>query len=538
MKVYSPGRIKNGIGQRWSHFNSNQRWNKLLKQVFSFQTTPDETRPVVFFNASTRLQSMSQNAAYSLLASLGLRANGIPVHYFICKAGLERCVLGSDRDDVYVSPPCELCTRQSRQVFSDAPVTWLVSRKYPDLKNELQDLPLQKLIDFKKADLPLGFWAVNSLRWVLRRHHLVEDESTLVFMRAFILGGWNVYQQFTQLVDNLNPQAVVVFNGMFYPEAAVRQTCLEKNVRVITHEVGIQPMTGFFTNGEATAYPLDIPPEFELTPKMNARLDEYLSKRFKGDFTMAGIKFWPQIEQVDETLKQKMAGYKKIVPVFTNVIFDTSQVHANTIFATMFDWLGTVEKAIKQHPDILFVLRAHPDEGRKGKESRESVAQWVEKTSLDLLPNVVFIDTDEMVSSYELIQRSHFVMVYNSTIGLEAILMGKNVLTAARARYTQIPTTIHPNSPADYVEKLESLLNGDQRSVPAEFIRNARRFLYKQLFMSSLPFDRFLETDHYWKGYVTLKKKLTPAALAMENSETIKVILEGIRFGKPFELKP
>ncbi len=538
MKVYSPGRIKNGIGQRWSHFNSNQRWNKLLKQVFSFQTTPDETRPVVFFNASTRLQSMSQNAAYSLLASLGLRANGIPVHYFICKAGLERCVLGSDRDDVYVSPPCELCTRQSRQVFSDAPVTWLVSRKYPDLKNELQDLPLQKLIDFKKADLPLGFWAVNSLRWVLRRHHLVEDESTLVFMRAFILGGWNVYQQFTQLVDNLNPQAVVVFNGMFYPEAAVRQACLERNVRVITHEVGIQPMTAFFTDGEATAYPLDIPSDFELTPKMNERLDEYLGKRFKGDFTMAGIKFWPQIEQVDETLKQKMAGYKKIVPVFTNVVFDTSQVHANTIFATMFDWLGTVEKAIKQHPDILFVLRAHPDEGRKGKESRESVAQWVEKTSLDLLPNVVFIDTDEMVSSYELIQRSHFVMVYNSTIGLEAILMGKNVLTAAKARYTQIPTTIHPISLADYIEKLESLLNGDQNPVPAEFIRNARRFLYKQLFMSSLPFDRFLENDHYWKGYVTLKKKLTPGALAMENSETIKVILEGIRFGKPFELKP
>lgn len=538
MKVYSPGRIKNGIGQRWSHFNSNQRWNKLLKQVFSFQTTPDETRPVVFFNASTRLQSMSQNAAYSLLASLGLRANGIPVHYFICKAGLERCVLGSDRDDVYVSPPCELCTRQSRQVFSDAPVTWLVSRKYPDLKNELQDLPLQKLIDFKKADLPLGFWAVNSLRWVLRRHHLVEDESTLVFMRAFILGGWNVYQQFTQLVDNLNPQAVVVFNGMFYPEAAVRQACLERNVRVITHEVGIQPMTAFFTDGEATAYPLDIPSDFELTPKMNERLDEYLGKRFKGDFTMAGIKFWPQIEQVDETLKQKMAGYKKIMPVFTNVVFDTSQVHANTIFATMFDWLGTVEKAIKQHPDILFVLRAHPDEGRKGKESRESVAQWVEKTSLDLLPNVVFIDTDEMVSSYELIQRSHFVMVYNSTIGLEAILMGKNVLTAAKARYTQIPTTIHPISLADYIEKLESLLNGDQNPVPAEFIRNARRFLYKQLFMSSLPFDRFLENDHYWKGYVTLKKKLTPGALAMENSETIKVILEGIRFGKPFELKP
>jgi len=538
LKVYSPGRIKNGISQRWSHFNSNQRWNKLLKQEFPFQTTTDDMRPVIFFNASTRLQSMSQNAAYSLLTSLGLRANGIPVHYFICKAGMERCILGSDRDDVYVSPPCELCTRQSRQVFSGAPVTWLESRKYPELKAELQELSLKKLIEFKKENQPLGFWAVNSLRWVLRRHNLMEDEPTLVFMRAFILGGWNVYQQFKQLIERLDPQAVVVFNGMFYPEAAVRQVCLEKKVRVITHEVGIQPMTGFFTDGEATAYPLDIPLDFELTPKMNAHLDEYLGMRFKGDFTMAGIKFWPQIEQLDETLKQKMAEYKKIVPVFTNVIFDTSQVHANTIFPTMFDWLETVEKAVKQHPEILFVLRAHPDEGRKGKESRESVAQWVEKTSLDLLPNVVFIDTDEMVSSYELIKRSHFVLVYNSTIGLEAILMGKNVITAAKARFTQIPTTIHPVSQAEYIEKLESLLNGDQKPVPEEFIRNARRFLYKQLFMSSLPFNQFLEVDHYWKGYVTLKKNLSPAALIADNSETMKVLLEGIHSRKPFELEP
>jgi hypothetical protein len=302
--------------------------------------------------------------------------------------------------------------------------------------------------------------------------------------------------------------------------------------------VGIQPLTAFFTDGEATAYPLEIPADFELNDTMNTRLDDYLGKRFKGDFTMAGIKFWPQIEQLDETLKQKMLAFKKIVPVFTNVIFDTSQVHANTIFPTMFNWLEVVRQVAKENPEVLFIVRAHPDEGRKGKESRESVANWVEQSSTDLLPNVIFIDTDEMVSSYELIRRSHFVMVYNSTIGLEAVLMGKNVLTAAKARYTQIPTTVHPVSQADYKKKLESLLLGDAKPVPVEFTRNARRFLYKQLFMSSLPFEQFLDTDLYWKGYVTLKTNVTPQVLSSANSETMQVILEGITHQTPFELKP
>jgi len=535
---YSPLKIKNAIRQRLAHYSSNKRWNKLARQTISSTLPAEDKPPVIFFNASTRLQSMSQNAAYSLLASLGLQANGVPVHYFICNVGMERCILGSNRDDVYQSPPCELCIRQSRQVFSGAPVTWLVQRKYPQLKSELESLTLNDLVGFTKDNISLGFWAVNSLRWVLRRHNLVEDESTLTFMRTFILSGWNVYQQFSAMIDKLKPQAVVVFNGMFFPEAAARQACLDKKVRVITHEVGIQPLTAFFTDGEATAYPLDIPADFELNDAMNSRLDDYLGKRFRGDFTMAGIKFWPQIEQLDETLKQKIASYKKIVPVFTNVIFDTSQVHANTIFPTMFEWLEVVHQAARSHPEILFILRAHPDEGRKGKESRESVSNWVEQSSIDLLPNVVFIDTDEMISSYELIQRSHFVMVYNSTIGLEAVLLDKNVLTAAKARYTQIPTTIHPVSQADYKLKLEALLLGDAKPVPAEFVRNARRFLYKQLFMSSLPFVKFLETDLYWQGYVTLKKNVAPQGLLAEKSETIRVIFDGITHQAPFELKP
>lgn len=536
MKVYSPVRIKTAIHQRWAHFSSNQRWKHLIGQIHRSQLTQPEQRPVIFFNASTRLQSLSQNAAYSLLASLGLRVQGVPVLYFVCKGGIQRCILGSNRDDVNQSPPCTLCIRQSHQVFAGAPVTWLEPGEDLKLKTLVQSLSLAELATYKFQEVPLGFWAVNSLRWVLRRHTLMDDEFTRTFMRSFIISAWNVYQQFQVMIDKHNPQAVVVFNGMFFPEAAVRQACLDRDVKVITHEVGIQPLTAFFTEGEATAYPLDIPREFELNPIMQSRLDDYLQRRFKGDFTMAGIKFWPKIETIAPSLKTKAVAHKEIIPVFTNVIFDTSQVHANTIFPDMFAWLDVVKQAAHAHPDSLFIIRAHPDEGREGKESRESVAQWVERNSLRKLPNIAFIDTDEMVSSYELIHQAHFVMVYNSTIGLEATLLGKLVLTAAKSRYTQLPTTLYPSSRAEYLEKLEDLLASETLPVPTEYTRNARRFLYKQLFMSSLPFEDILQQDKFWKGYVTLKA-VEMADLRAENNETFRTINDAILHGKPFELK-
>jgi len=52
----------------------------------------------------------------------------------------------------------------------------------------------------------------------------------------------------------------------------------------------------------------------------------------QGNFTMAGVRFWPEMKGLDEEFLAKTSRFKHIVPVFTNVIFDTSQVHANTLF--------------------------------------------------------------------------------------------------------------------------------------------------------------------------------------------------------------
>jgi hypothetical protein len=101
---------------------------------------------------------------------------------------------------------------------------------------------------------------------------------------------------------------VVVFNGQFFPEATARYIAQKRGLRVITHEVGLQPATAYFTEGEATAYPIHIPDEFELNEAQNTKLDAYLAKRFQGDFTMAGVKFWADMKGLDEAFLAKGGG--------------------------------------------------------------------------------------------------------------------------------------------------------------------------------------------------------------------------------------
>ncbi len=521
------------------------RISSLNNQVKQYSNPDPTRRPFIFFNASTRLGGFSQNAAFSLLTCWGLQLNNQPVVHFTCQSGMSRCVLGTNPDIFKEEPPCGGCVNQSQKLQASAPTHWFSFKQDPTLTEALACLGLDELSSFQwEVDspdlsfhgeiLPLGELVLPSLRWALRRHHLQPDESTLSFYREYIKSAYQVAVSFDCFLSDNTPRAVVVFNGIMYPEASVRWVAKFRGIRVVTHEVGFRPFSAFFTDGQATAYPMDIPDSFDLSEKENQRLDAYLSRRFKGDFTMAGIRFWPQMSSLNDDFISKAKKYRQIVPVFTNVINDTSQIHASGVFEHMFDWLEHVFRIIKQHEDTLFVIRAHPDEKRRGtkKHSREPVSEWIERNGVDHLPNVIFIDSNEPLSSYELIGKSKFIIVYNSSIGLEAALLGKPVLCGGKARYTQYPTVFFPKTPEEYKEMARKFLESSKIQVPDLFQRNARRVLYWQLFRTSIPLDMYLSL-HPTPGYVQLKK-FSWQDLCVENSPAMSVLVDGIVNSKPF----
>jgi hypothetical protein len=534
-------RLKRGLVRRLN----NRKIASIAREV-ARREPPSPGAPVVFFKASTGIDDLSWNSGFHLLASWALRLKGIPVAYFACHSGMSHCVLGTNRDNVRQPPPCRSCIYQSKTLYTNVPtlersnvqrsgVHWFTFDRNGQLEAAIKNLLLQDLMNFEWQGIPLGSLCLPGLRWILRIHHLNDDEPTRYLLREYILSAWNVAQKFSDFLDQVQPRAVVLFNGQFYPEATARYVAQQRGLRVVTHEVGLQPASAYFTDGEATAYPIHIPDKFELDEEQNAKLDAYLARRFQGDFTMAGIRFWSDMKGLDESFLHKAAGFKQIVPIFTNVIFDTSQPHANTVFEDMFDWLDLALEVVREHRDTLFVIRAHPDELRVRKASRETVAGWVESRGVDREPNVVFVSPHETLSSYELIQRSKFIMIYNSTIGLEASIMGAAVLCAGKARFTQYPTVFFPQTMEGVRRKMEDFLEAERINIPSEFQRNARRFLYYQLFRTSLPFGDFLEPS-----VRTTQTRLKPFSLdelLPENSKAMEAILDGLLNDGDFLLK-
>ncbi len=539
LKEFFTQRIKRGLVRRFN----NLKIASVAREVARKEPQPNGV-PVVFFKASTGIDDLSWNSGFHLLTSWAFRLQGIPVVYFACNSGMSHCVLGTNRDNVQKEPPCKSCVMQSKALYKNVEtlkrsngqtsrVGWFGFDRDSELVSRISSLSVPELSTFNFQDIPLGALCLPGLRWVLRIHHLNDDESTRYLLREYILSAWNVAQKFSKLLDETNPRSVIVFNGQFFPEATARYIAQKRGLRVITHEVGLQPATAYFTEGEATAYPIHIPDEFEMSAAQNAKLDAYLAKRFQGDFSMAGIKFWADMKRLDESFLQKAAGFKQIVPIFTNVIFDTSQPHANTVFEDMFDWLDMVLEIARENRDTLFVIRAHPDETRVRKASRETVEGWATSREVQKEANIVFVSPRETLSSYELIQRSKFVMIYNSTIGLEASIMGAAVLCAGKARFTQYPTVFFPQTVEEVRRKVKEFLAVDSIDVPLEFKRNARRFLYYQLYKTSLPFGEFLEPS-----VRTTQARLKSFKLdTLIGSESLKVIKDGVLQNGDFLLK-
>jgi hypothetical protein len=125
-------------------------------------------------------------------------------------------------------------------------------------------------------------------------------------------------------------------------------------------------------------------------------------------------------------------------------------------------------------------------------------------------------------------------MVYNSSIGLEAALMGVPVLCGGKARFTAYPTVFFPPTVQEYRWLAEKFLNEEKIAVPPEFQANARNFLYYQLYRTSLPFGEYLEPTLF-PGFVKLRPfqflRLYPST-----SPTLQVISKGILDGQPFLL--
>jgi hypothetical protein len=168
----------------------NREIQRMAAQVAQAAPVADGSKTIISFNASTRITGLSLNAAFALLTGWSLRLQGVRLVNFVCERGMQRCVLGTRTDDVLKAPPCAQCIKQSDAIYAGSEVVALENHVDADLAAAINALSLAELQELTYENIPLGQLCLPSMRWILRRHHLVDDGPTTTLYRDYILSAY------------------------------------------------------------------------------------------------------------------------------------------------------------------------------------------------------------------------------------------------------------------------------------------------------------------------------------------------------------
>lgn len=138
------------------------------------------------------------------------------------------------------------------------------------------------------------------------------------------------------------------------------------------------------------------------------------------------------------------------------------------VFQSQIDGIRHICCFLERDSDVMVYLRIHPNlKNIKYKYHMDLLEMDKEYNNLEVIP------AESKVSSYSLMQNADKVIVFGSTMGIEAAYAGKVVINLAGASYKRLNVTYNPSS----IGELEELLiNKDMR--PINNMENILKFGY------------------------------------------------------------
>ena len=421
-----------------------------------------------------------------------LELRGAQVHYLTCGGGREIC----DRVNTWEGPPvpCTSCSRyvdNALRAHGRSPIA-LSDMAAAEPWPELDEMSLDELRRVEFDGMELGRIVEVPVKWFLLADSLDKDPLGTQTFRAFLRVARSIVGQVESALDLIEPDRVLMLNGLFLFEAIASKSCERRGVPVATYERGFIIDT-FLFDGERPAGLSDLSgvwPNWsnqELTSAEEQTLDEYLDDRRHGRRT--ADEYWRNVSF--DGLDRAPAGSRAVL--FTNLVWDSAVVGQDIAFASIVDWLAATVDVFAARPDDELIIRIHPAEEKlSGRESRERMLDALLDVRPVLPANVRVIESANPMSSYVLMEQADAGLVYSSTAGLEMALSGKPVVVAAQTHYRDKGFTVDAHSAEAYAQQLVEVLDDPGRFAPDTEL--ARRYAY--LFFFRAPYKALGVREH------------------------------------------
>tara|TARA_B110000444_G_scaffold261547_1_gene315070 strand:- start:10287 stop:11849 length:1563 start_codon:yes stop_codon:yes gene_type:complete len=486
-------------------FNINFLWNNNFQNLLN----PSKSTILIFAPSMTIDKPNYLNVGLRNLIEEAKKIN-IEVEILQCIEGLDICHLGGSPFKSSVHLPCKSCTKVNSLLYKDLNI---IKFNNIEKSQRLNDLTFNDLKNFKYKNIEVGKNSITSIAWILRTSEIEEKHKDYLY--KCVTSSIKLID-FLEKVDTDYFSGVLVFNGLTLPEAIMYEWCVLNNINIATFESGWSlnsqyalelnygPTSQHFFNFEDRA----------LNDSENDLINEYINNKRTG---LGDVNF---------------SDRRKIISIYGNVSWDTSQAVASTLFKSMYDWLDSLIPLIQENPEYIFVFRSHPGENRDLKQTWFGLEKWYKLNAAKISNNSLCYSADSNVDSYQLVEMSELVLVYNSTIGIESAILGKKVIAAAKTHYSDSGFVDFYSDVETYLYNLKKIISECDFQISPSSVSKARSYYYQLLNEVSYEF-----------GDINLKLKFNEHTLVNDyklnkfNIDRVDKLLKSFIKRKPLEKK-
>lgn len=233
------------------------------------------------------------------------------------------------------------------------------------------------------------------------------------------------------------------------------------NMRVSSYDGAGLDMGSLYTTDYPCSHAYDI--SKVINEKMlDDKLRDIIIKLAKEDFNNRinatssdkGYNFQP-VSNVNKSQR----FYDVIIPL--NVNCDGAGIGLNCAFANEMEWIYSTIDYIIENTDASIMVREHP---------AIASCDWVE-CRLDSYGDeidrrygktgrVYFCQASEKINTYRMIEKCKVVLPYSSTIGVEAVLLGKKVITHTKVYYSLLDFIYSAKTKDEYFSLIKGAVDG------------------------------------------------------------------------------
>jgi len=376
----------------------------------------------------------------------------------------------------------------------------------PEVLGSLSSL---KCASFYGSDL-LGISLVSSLV-SLTGNSLVNPSDHKALVENLAIGFARCFSFISNLLDNGGYDAIIVFNGRFASVKGAVLAASRLSKPIYFHERGCSQdkfSLKDYQPHDRIKFQADIRKHWDQSkcnPSSLRAADEFFLSQRAGtpqgwisynDCMTPGA----SASSISQAKAKASSKAGRVICFFTSS--EDEYVSTEGVFESSgFEWKSQDEacralaKAADKYGHSL-VIRNHPHLRYKASADR---AKWDNLEFIDDQHNLTLIRSDSVVDSYELINACDLVVVYGSTVGIEAVYWKKPVIVMSDTLYDEIGASIYKPLTIDELDALignmDSLLVEQDSALPYGYYISTFGINFQLYSPSTLFQGKFLDID-------------------------------------------